>query len=150
MNIKSKYFDRFKRLREEGTELFKIRGNAILVEILEEKVVSKGGIEIVQDLRQVHGGVAANKGVVALVLAVGEGYYDSITHSDGTKEEITVPLDIQPGAIVLLPKYSVSTYSTFPGLEGITDEKIGMVLDSEIRLSYPSLESYEKAKNILK
>ncbi len=136
--IESRFMKYFNALRENKAS-FTLRANNILVEIIEEKI-EEGGIEIVSDMNQIRGGARENQGFVGLVLAVGEGY----TADDGSME----PLDLKVGNVVLLPKYSVSMYTVFPGLPGMTRNDIGICVDQDIKFYYDSIEEYVRVKEI--
>lgn len=140
----SRYFNQFNRLNTEGKKLFTMRGNTILVEVLEEHLerVSEGGIIFAADAEQITGTTKEKTGEVGLVLLVGEGYYDE-------KSSDTIPLDLKPGNVVLLPRYSLSYYSFFPGLATFTKDKLAMCSEDEIRFVYQDLQAYEEAKKLL-
>lgn len=137
--METKYVEMFKKLREVKGKAYVLRGNNILVEVIHEEVKTAGGIIIAEVKKQVHGNVRENEGLIGIVLDTGEGYYD-----EETKE--TVPMDVSVGDIVLLPKYSLSLYTTFPGVVGSTDNKIGMTLESEIKMIFKGEEGYAAAK----
>lgn len=129
----------FQELRKKP-ELFKLRGSTMLVEIIDEEIKTEGGIVIASSSDQLKGGVNENKLNVAKVLMAGEGYDDG----EGGLE----PLECQPGAIVVLPKYGLSFISVFPGLREPTGEKLAMVKEDQVLCFYPNEEAYEQAKKL--
>lgn len=142
--MQSKYFDQFSRLNKDGKDLFKLRGASLLVEILPaEEVKSESGlITLISDSDQRLGSIDEHRGLVGLVLLSGEGHYDEKTRE-------TIPLDCVPGNLVLLPKYSISPYSVFPGLNGHTKMMIAIVQEDEVRFVYKNLDAYNQAKKLL-
>lgn len=140
--MESKYFDKWKKLREEGKNLYQLRNNNILVEVLpEEETVSKGGIVLATAGKKfVEEGA---QGLACVVLDVGQGYWDA-------ENDKYIPLEVQPGNIVLLPKFSVQIFKAFPGFPEYTEMKLGFTLEGEVKLLYKDYKSYEEAKNILK
>jgi co-chaperonin GroES (HSP10) len=140
--MESKFQKAFLRLKSEGTELYCLRGNNLLVEVIEQEVKTASGIIIADDPKQRVGGMSEHRGVIAKVLLAGEGYYDPDT------KEIE-PLDINIGDIVLIPTLSISYYSTFPGLSEPTQNKIGVTLESEVKFYYRGEGALEKAKGLL-
>jgi len=129
----------FKGLRNsEG--LFKLRGSTVLVKLVEEELKSEGGIVIATDPNQARGGAEENKLEVGEVVMVGDGYDDE----DGSK----IPLDVQVGAIVILPKFGLSKISVFPGMNEPTYNKLAMVKEESVLAYYPSKEAYEQAKQL--
>lgn len=140
--METTYLEVFNRLRKHKGKSFVLRGNNILIEIVEEEIKTKSGIILTAKPNQVHGSVGENKGLMGVVLEVGEGYYDEETGE-------TIPLDVNVGDIVLLPKYSVSLYSTFPGINAPVNNKLAMCLESEIKMIFKGQEGYETAKSVL-
>jgi co-chaperonin GroES (HSP10) len=142
--MQTKFFNAFQKLRETGKDLYKLRGNQLLIELVEEDVKASktSSIIIAEDVRQVHGGAKENAGLVGIVLDRGEGYYDEDTGE-------TVELDVKVGDVVLVPKYAISQYSTFPGIIGPVYNKIALCVESEIKMYYKGQDAYEKAKGIL-
>lgn len=144
----------FQTLRELGKETFVLRGSTIIVyELPEEEMKTKGGLIIATDKRQLGGqSVEAHKLKVAKVLMTGPGYWtepewmpDSLQHMGGGY----TPLDVKPGAIVILPQYSTSTISIFPGISKTTQNMLHMVKEDAILAYYPTEEAYELAKSKL-
>lgn len=141
--MENKLYDKFTRMFSELGPQAVLRGDALLVEILEEpEIKTESGLIIAEDPEQVRGGVNNNKAKVGRVIATGEGYYDP-----ETKENI--PLDVPVGAVVMHPPYSVVEYSTFPGLAGLTGNKLGIISEKEVAFYYSSLEAYNKAMGLL-
>lgn len=129
----------FKGLRE-SKDIFKLKGSTLLVKLIDEELKSSGGIVIATSSDQLKGGIDTNRLHVAEVLMSGEGY----TLDDGSLE----PLECQPGAVVVLPKFGLSFISVFPGLQTPTGEKLAMVKEDQILCFYPSAEAYEQAKKL--
>jgi co-chaperonin GroES (HSP10) len=143
MVTKSKYEADFKRLRDSGKKLIVLRGNVILIEIFEqEEIKSKGGIVLAKyDGQRMQ--ASDFKAHMGIVLAIGEGYYDEDTGV------ATVPLDIQPGMIVMVPQIDVQYLSTFPGLKDYTQNKLALTLESNVKVYSPSVDAFLEAEAIL-
>lgn len=141
-------FDKeFAILRELGEDVFVLRGSTLLVEVLpDEELKTKGGLVIATDMNQIKGNsVNQHKLQVGRVLMCGQGYWEETEGSEGTY----TPLEVKPGAIVVLPQFSTSFLSMFPGIQRPTGNRIGMVKMSEILAYYPSSEAYQTAKQKL-
>lgn len=137
MSIELRFAPTLAKLTAESPCL-KIRGSTLLVEILpDQEIKTSGGLVMATDARHVRGSLEEHKLRVGYVIAVGEGY----TMEDG----VTLPLDVQPGSIVFLPKYAVSPISVFPGLNKLTEERVAMIKEDQVLAFYPSVELYEEA-----
>src|ERR1044072_9971534 len=107
----------FELLRELGEQTFVLRGSTIIVEILPTpEIKTKGGLIIETPSDHIKGGsAAAHKVEVARVLMCGQGYYkesggqydEEGKHFSEEFEE----LEVKPGAVILLPKYSAQFLS---------------------------------------
>lgn len=132
-------FDKeFAALRALGEEVFVLRGSTIIVEILPQELKLKSGLVVATTSDQARGGINANKLEIGKVLMTGPGYWND----DGGYE----PLDIKPGAVVILPQYVTQQISVFPGIHRPTDGKLGMVKENEVLAFYPTREAFEKAQ----
>jgi co-chaperonin GroES (HSP10) len=142
----SRYLTRFKRLASEGQDAYVLNGDFILVEAIpEDELKTKSGLIIATARANTqHGSIAEQKPNWVRVLAVGAGYYSQETDDDGTIVEKTVPLDVEVGDIVLLPRISIHYFSVF-GLEGYEADSIGISKASEIQLRFHGQEGYERA-----
>lgn len=134
MELNLRYKEAFERIREIKDKTYVLRGDQVIVEVIEREVRSKGGLVIAQVTNQAHGHAKENEGLIGYVLDVGAGFYDEETGE-------TVALDTKVGDIVLLPKYALSHYSTFPGIVEPTNNKVAMCKDSEIRLTFSGADA---------
>lgn len=141
-------------LREMGPETFVLRGSTLIVEIQEpEEIKTAGGIVIVDDINQRSGKtVSAHRVEIGKVLMAGQGYWVDVPddnleadRSSGRYE----PLEVQPGAVVVLPQYSIQPMSHFPGITRPTGNKLAMVKMDQILAYYPTQEAYNRAKEKL-
>jgi len=138
----SKYLASFERLKAEGAGLYMLPGNRLIIEVFEkEELKTSGGIFVGVDQRDHRSTTQENRALVGLVLLSGSGYTDA----DGE----TVELDYQPGNVVILSEYGVKYYSEFPGIT-VTKQTLGMTADSEVSMSFPSIEAFNKAKELLR
>lgn len=139
-------FDKeFTALRALGSEVFVLRGSTLIVEILPEpELKTESGIIMSAPKDHMRGqSINAHKLDVAKVLMAGEGYWN-----EDTKQ--MEPVEAQPGAIVILPQYSTSVLSMFPGISRPTGNKLAMVKMGDILAYYPSQEAFEAAQEKLK
>lgn len=149
----------FDTLRTLGEDTFVLRGSSIIVEILDpEEIKTDGGIIIARDPKHTRGNsVEAHKVEVGRVLMCGQGYWNDnpdygATDENGKRSVLPgyyQPLEVQPGAIVLLPQYSLQLLSHFPGIKRPTGNRLAMIKMDAIAAYYPSEEAYNKAKQKL-
>jgi co-chaperonin GroES (HSP10) len=131
----------FNRLAELGSSTFVLRGSALIVEILpDEEIKTRGGIVIATDSRHTGGNsVEAHKLKVGRVLMSGLGYWDE-------EKKDYIPLDVKPGAVVILPQYSTQFISTFPGIQRPTGNRLAIIKESDLLAYYPSDDAFQTAK----
>lgn len=138
--LESKYLGRFSRLTHEQLPL---RGNRLLVEVLpKEEIKTAGGLFIQSSMADHKSTTEQNRAKLAVVLATGPGYYNDETGED-------VELDIKPGSVILVSEMGLKYYSHFPGLVEYTGETLALTRDSEVHISWPSLEAYTAYRNSL-
>lgn len=132
----------FTILRELGEEAFVLRGsNMIVYQLPDEEIKTKSGLILATDSKQVMGNsIEQNKLNVGKVLMTGPGYWNGEGYD---------PLEVKPGAIVVLPQYSTSPISVFPGIGKPTGNRLVMVKEDSIIAFYPSQEIYENTKRKL-
>lgn len=140
MELKSRYVNAFGKLAEQAPSSYQLIGDCILVERIKEpeKKTASGIIYGIDTGNRQLGTIAADRPHWVRVLAVGEGYYD-----DTTKE--SVPLNVNPGDIVLVSGISVKYFSTFGELNGCKPDEIGITRESEIQLRFKGSEGYAEA-----
>ena len=136
--MNKKYVEAFKQAATAARSSYKLTGDLLLVEKIEQDVV-KGmtnaegrsiSIEIVSDKNQIRNDVEAKKPVFVRVLAVGEGY-------DDEPEAENSGMYVQPGDIILVGRVSVSYFSTFGDLKDYEQETIGITRQSEVQIHFP-------------
>lgn len=137
----SKYLPKFKKLAEAGKHLYSLRENRIVIEVLAKEELKVGSLFVAAP-DEYKTATSENRDTTALVLMVGEGYYD-----DKTLESI--PMDIQPGNIVLLSNYAMKYYSSFPGIVDFTKNTLALTRDTEIHMIWKTQEDYEAYKALL-
>ena len=139
--MESKYLNRF----QKAASLLPLRGNRILVEILpKEEIKSAGGLIIASNLDNHRTKTEQQRAKLAIVLAVGTGYYD-----DSSDEGEDVPLDVQPGNVVMLSDYGLKYYSEFPGLAEFTGDSLALALDKDVHCAWESIEAYQEYSKAL-
>lgn len=131
---KSKYLDKFMVINKELKDKFKLYGDRVLVEEIPKKeATTKGGI-IIGEQDKLREGFATRRTAEAIVLAVGEGYYDDKTGED-------VPLSVQPGDIVILSPHGTTFYSDFAPIDG-SNVVIGVTIEANIQMSFRGEGAY--------
>ena len=152
------FSDDFAKLRSMGEQTFVLRGSSLIVEILpREEMKTAGGLVIATDTKHVGGqSVTAHAVEVGKVLMAGQGYWSGNGPFVFDEEEGVAgptgqyePLECQPGAIVLLPQYSIQLMSHFPGIQRPTGNKLAMIKMDQILAYYPTQQAYEAAKKEL-
>lgn len=108
MTTTSKYLTFFQTLKEHQPNFYKLFGSRILVEVLPDVEMKTAGGLIVGSARNQRTDTEENKFTAAVVLSVGNGFYDE----DGKD----VPLDTKPGQVVEVVRSSLRRYSTHPVL----------------------------------
>lgn len=137
----------FDTLREMGPGTFTLRGSTLLVEIQEpEEIKTKGGIVLASTSDHVRGNsTAAHRVEVGKVLMCGQGYWTELFPHADTNGHYE-PLEVSPGAIVILPQYSTQLMSHFPGITRPTGNKLAMIKMDQVLAYYPTQAAYELAK----
>lgn len=140
----SKYLDQFGALGAVK-ESFSLIGDFLVVErIPEAELVTKSGL-ILSTPRNQHTTFSTNRPHWVRVLYVGEGYYDQETDENGKIVERTIPLEANPGDIILVAQESVKYFSVFGDLEGYEADTIGLTKAAEIQLRFKGEEGYRRA-----
>ncbi len=133
----------FETLRELGQSTFVLRGATMIVEIQsKEEVKTKSGLIVSTPGDHTRRSTEENRLDIGKVLMVGPGYWDEDTKS-------YIKLDIEVGAILILPQYLVQPISIFPGIARPTNNKLALVKDDAILAYYPTAEAFEQAKTKL-
>lgn len=128
---------------KKAASYFELSGNKILIERLElGEVKSAGGIIMVENTKM-HSDLKLHKPLIAIVLAVGKGYFDATDNS-------YTPLEVEPGNIVILNANGASFFSVVPGLANYSANKIGLTTESDIQITFKTLRDYEDYVEALK
>jgi co-chaperonin GroES (HSP10) len=137
----SKYLEKFNRLTN-APNCYQLNGARIIVELLpKEEVKSKGGLIITAPKEVVQGGVEHMRGLLGVVLLVGQGYYND--------SGAPVPMELKPGMVVMLNEFSTRTFSTFPGLNEYSANTIAMSEEGAVQMQWNSLEEYATYISVL-
>lgn len=138
--LESKYKKYFDRL--EGKQLLQIKGKRLVVEVLDKDEIKTAGGLIIAKPDDDHRSVTeVNRPTLCIVLCAGVGYYDE----DGNE----VPLENSPGSVIEVSAHSLKMYSEWPGLMDYTKNKLAIVDDDVVHVSWPSIEKYEEYKKVL-
>jgi co-chaperonin GroES (HSP10) len=138
----------FSQLREMP-DSFVLRGSSIIVEILDkEEIKTASGLIMATTDDHVKGNsINQHRLEAGRVLMVGPGYW---IEGDGSNSIYGTghyePLEVKPGAIVILPQFATSVISVFPGIARPTKNKLGLIKMDSILCFYPSQEAYEQVK----
>ncbi len=145
-------------LRALGPDTFVLRGSTLIVEIQEpEEIKTKSGLIVASHADHKKGGsIDAHRVEIGKVLMAGQGYWNDGTRDkngyDPTGQYIDrgyEKLECQPGAIVILPQFSIQPMSHFPGIPRPTGNKLAMIKMDQVLAYYPSQEAYELARKKL-
>ena len=132
---KAKFREAF-RAASEKKDAYTLTGDMLIVEIIPaDEMNSRGGLIIAEDARQTKG-LSALRPVFARVLMVGEGYY-----GDGGE---SIPVEADPGDIILVGKNSVAEMSDFGKLPTYGKLEIGVVRASEILMRFKGQEGFDE------
>jgi co-chaperonin GroES (HSP10) len=125
--MQSKYQSTFNTLQERLPGFYKLFGSRILVEVLpEEELKTAGGLIVAKSANNFRSDTEENKFTAAVILSVGQGYYD-----DETGE--AVPLDVKPGQVVEVVRSGLRRYSNHPILGAqYTTGDIALINESHI------------------
>lgn len=134
--MRSKYYNLFQEVGKLQDKSFELIGNCLIVEKLPpEEIKSASGLIMAKGNQHVRDGLFDNLPAFYKVLLVGSGYYDD----DGK----TVPLNVQPGDIVLMGQHSVRQLSTFGPIVTDGTTIIGLAREEDISLRFIGEEGYE-------
>lgn len=127
---------------KEAAGTFKLYGSKILVERLDTgEVKTKGGL-IIADSDKVRSDLRTQKPHVAVVLAVGEGYYDA-------ESKTYLPLEVKPGNIVIISNVGAQYYSLLPGLSNYTSNKVGISTEGDVQMIFEDMERFQEYAKII-
>jgi uracil phosphoribosyltransferase len=138
----TKYLEAFTSAEQVLKENFKLIGDLLLVELLKDDEVKKtksGLFMPTMDARYQAGTVANEKPTFVRVLMAGQGYFEK--DENGIIKDI--PLDSQPGDILLVPAHAVKLFSVFGSIPISSDLAIGIVRDSEVQARFKGYEGFE-------
>lgn len=125
------------KLTSEG--LLTIRGSTILVELLPDpEFKTAGGLIVATPSDHVKGSMHDNKLLAATVLATGPGYWDE-------EAQAYIPLEVRPGAVVVMPQFSAQMLSNMPGINRPTKNKLAIAKEDNILMFYATAEQFNKA-----
>lgn len=134
----SRYLPFFKEHGPSLKESMKLTGDILLVERMkfpESKTAS--GIILASSISHANtvNGIGADKPGFYRVLHIGEGYTDN---------GADVPLEVEPGDVVLLGAVSVKLFSLFPLLEAYEPDSIGIARETDIQIRFHGEDKFLK------
>jgi len=139
--FKSKYLERFSKLEKSGNSP-DLYGGRLVVEVLpEEELKSEAGL-IIQTVDTHKSDLQENRPTLVIVLMVGNGYVDE-------DSEKVVSLPYKLGEILMVSAFGLKYLSQFPGLIDITKNRIALTRDSEVHMSWSTLQAFEDYKQSL-
>lgn len=135
--MESKYLEQFKNLDAKKENIgFRLNGSRVLVEIFPPKEIKTASGILLSSPDTYKATADSFKALVGIVLMTGEGYVDS----DGD----SIEMETKIGQVVVLNEFGMKYYSQFPGLDKYTRNTIAMTSESEIVMSFDSLEELAK------
>jgi co-chaperonin GroES (HSP10) len=124
---KSKFLPFFQENRPQHNATSKLVGDCLIVEKISFPEKRIGGIIIADASKTQLNSIVGDQPLFYRVLMVGSGYYD-----DTTKE--SVPLEVEPGAVILTGSISVRMFSHFPMLETTEYGVLGLTRFSDVNM----------------
>ncbi len=142
MPIKSQFLEKFKRIQELNDETYILHGDRIILEMLpKEELKTEGGLYIGTP-DNMRNQTSQNRPAIGIVMTVGKGYIN-----DDTGEEEQIPYS--PGEVLFVSDIALKWLSEFPGL-GATHQKLAITKSSDVHMSWPTIEAYEKFSGVLR
>lgn len=140
--MESKYLARFQKLGEVKKDIgFRLNGSRLLVEILPAKEIKTASGLVLSSPDTYKATADSYRALLGIVLMTGEGYVDD--------EGADVPMETKVGQIVVLNEFGLKYYSQFPGIADYTKNTVAMTSESEIQMSFDSIEEFIKYEQAL-
>ena len=140
--MESKYLARFQKLGEVKKDIgFRLNGSRLLVEILPAKEIKTASGLVLSSPDTYKATADSYRALLGIVLMTGEGYVD--------EEGADVPMETKVGQIVVLNEFGLKYYSQFPGIADYTKNTVAMTSESEIQMSFDSIEEFIKYEQAL-
>lgn len=140
--MESKYLARFQKLGEIKKDIgFRLNGSRLLVEILPAKEIKTASGLVLSSPDTYKATADSYRALLGIVLMTGEGYVDD--------EGADVPMETKVGQIVVLNEFGLKYYSQFPGIADYTKNTVAMTSESEIQMSFDSIEEFVKYEQAL-
>lgn len=137
--MKFNYLEAFKKAGSS----FTLTGNKLLIERIEVgEAKTKGGI-IIAEASNVRSDFKLAKAHMAVVLAVGQGYFDA-------EDKKYVPLEVKVGDIVILNQAGAQYFSLLPGLVNYSANTVGITTEADVQMRFSSAEDYNAYVEALK
>jgi co-chaperonin GroES (HSP10) len=136
--VKSEYLGKFK----ESVNTFQLFGNRILVERVDMGEAKTAGGIIIVESQKTRPDLQLQKPHIAIVLAIGKGYFDA-------DENSYEALEVQPGNIVMLNSSGVIYYSTLPGASSYTANTVGITDEGNVQMVFKDKEAFEAYAKIM-
>jgi co-chaperonin GroES (HSP10) len=140
--MESKYLRKFKNL-EGKTDLYRLNGGRVLVEILPpEEVKTSGGLVLSAPTGYTKGATFdTQRGTLGIVLLVGEGYVDS--------DNTSYAIDLKAGNVVQINEFGIKALSSFPGLNEYTAGTLALIDETTVQLVWKDLETFKEYSDVL-
>lgn len=140
--MESKYLARFQKLGEVKKDIgFRLNGSRLLVEILPAKEIKTASGLVLSSPDTYKATADSYRALLGIVLMTGEGYVDD----EGTD----VPMETKVGQLVVLNEFGLKYYSQFPGIADYTKNTVAMTSESEIQMSFDTIEEFIKYEQAL-
>lgn len=136
--MKSEYLGKFK----EAVNTFQLFGNRILVERVDMGEAKTAGGIIIVESQKTRPDLQLQKPHIAIVLAIGKGYFDA---DENSYEE----LEVKPGNIVMLNSSGVMYYSMLPGASNYTANTVGITDEGNVQMVFKDKEAFEAYAKIM-
>jgi len=130
--LESKYFKKFQEVKD-----LDLYADRILVEKVPPfEAKTKSGIIKSVETKDHKNDFSQEAAQFVIAIKVGTGYYNA------DKNE-TIPLDIKPGDVLMLPKFGTRWFSQFGPYSGYNSFDIGLTTESEIHFNFGPIENFD-------
>ena len=135
----SKYLNAFREVQSQAE--LQLIGDLLLVELIkDEEFKTKSGIVLASAVNQRQiAGLSADKPTFVRVLAAGEGFYD-----DESDTPASIPLESQPGQILLIATNAIKPFSVFGKLINYGEVEIGLTRESDVQARFEDQEAFDR------
>lgn len=127
---------------QEASKMFTLTGNKLLIERLDVGEVKTAGGLFLTESKDTRADLRLQKPHIAIVVAVGQGYYDS-------ESKTYTEMDVKPGNIVVVNSIGVQYYSVLPGIASYTNNQLGLTTENDVQMTFKDLEAFQNYSKVM-